>query len=54
MKEVKQMDLELLNYLINLIIKVTGSKIKHLVKENLSTPKDKYTRDNGKMIDLLE
>lgn len=48
------MDLELLNYLTNLFIKETGFKIKHLVKESLSTLKDKYTRDNGKTIGLLE
>ena len=53
-KEVKQMDLELLNYPINLIIKETGFKIKHSVMENSSILKDKSTRDNGKMTGLLE
>lgn len=54
MKEIKLMASVLLNFLINHIIRVNGFKIKLLEKENLSIPKDKCTRDNGKMTDLSD
>ena len=54
MKEVRLMDLELLNYQIILIIKVSGFKIKLLGKESLWIRRDKYMKDNGRMTDPLE
>lgn len=51
--EVKRMDLVFLKCRINLITKGNGFKIRHLAKGNLSTQKDKFMRENGKMTNRM-